>query len=370
MRSRGVLAALAALPAVACDVILGAHFDGLRHGDPDASTSVCGSAGLPQKRTSDVSSGGSLSFVLAGRAIAFGDLPSADGRPGYLTVGFDLDNTCTGEGQGPSCVEPPGVDATDGDQGRDNALARLWASFVEAGVAPDGGPIGGSSPYTVVARVSDYNGEADDDRVTIEYFLGTGVAPDAQGNRTPRWDGTDRWDVASFELQTDDAGEPRLDGSPLIDPVAYVAGWNLVSRLTSFPLASPSQAPRLAADYIWTGRLAKEGGGWAIHDGVQSSRLPVSELLASLGGYDDVLDPNHRALCRGTAEYAALKAKICSFVDIATLQGDRSRPCDALSNGSTFEASPAILGGIDPTELPANRCPSVPDPASDSCDAP
>jgi hypothetical protein len=52
-------------------------------------------------------------------------------RP-YEDIGFDLDNTCTGEGQGNSCAEPPWASAShmDGMYGVDDAWGRTWLGAV------------------------------------------------------------------------------------------------------------------------------------------------------------------------------------------------------------------------------------------------
>ena len=66
-------------------------------------------------------------FVVAVRSVDFGEREVAEGS----LIGYDLDNRCTCQGEGPSCNEPEWAtaDHCDGPEGRDNAVAQIFASF-------------------------------------------------------------------------------------------------------------------------------------------------------------------------------------------------------------------------------------------------
>jgi hypothetical protein len=358
--------------AFACGQLLGASFDDLEHrsmaveaGVPDAGRESCAHAGPPSPPDGGAP-GGSVEFVVAQTVTSFGDAPGPDGRAGYATVGFDIDHTCTGLTERPSCKEPVwATDYVDGDRGRDNATGKLWAWLLRAGKEPEGG-LQASTPWIVLARVSAFNGQANDEQVTVEFFWGTRLASSADG--VPRRDGTDQWDISAYLLGVDAQGQHSLDRSLLVDHAAYVSGGMIVARLPTFPLANPGLVPRTAYDVTWAGRLAQDdAGSWEIHDGVQSARVPLHEIFAGLSGYRSSLDPT-MSLCTNDPDYSIFKAAICSFADITATAGDASTPCDALSNGSTFEGFPARLGGIDTTALGTTNCAPDVDPANDSCD--
>src|SRR5215831_6964154 len=67
---------------------------------------------------------GALDLIFASRNTDFGDSGEAGATPKWQTFGYDLDDTCTGEGQGDSCAEPTWamIDHPDGIDGRDNAI--------------------------------------------------------------------------------------------------------------------------------------------------------------------------------------------------------------------------------------------------------
>jgi hypothetical protein len=364
---------LVAVASLGCDRVLGTHFDHLQlrpetaeAGEPDTAGGGCIHASPPPRPATAVS-GGSIQFTIAQAVTSFGDDLHGDGGPGYETVGFDIDHTCTGETQGASCLEPDwATNYVDGQEGRDNATGKLWAQLRRAGMEPEGG-VQTITSWDVLARVSDYNGQPDDAQVTVEFFWGMGVTnPDRNG--VPRWDGTDEWAISAYELGVDAQGVPSLDMPKYVDREAYVSGSFLVARQPTFPLGNPGLLPRTAYDVVWGGHIVQtDAGAWELHDGVQSARLPLREVFGTLSGYADPFDPSG-ILCTKSIGYTTFKVAICSFVDISSSVDDPSRPCDALSNGSTFQGYPARLGPIDTTQLAMSRCAPEVDPANDSCD--
>ena len=167
---------------------------------------------VPPSRPSVKGSGGTLDLVFAVSYAYYGTGQSSvddAGKPAYLGYGFDLDNTCTGEGQGPSCLEPSWADAdhTDGDQGIDNALGQAVAMEL---------PVGQDGPTTEtvanqIIRVRGYSGEADDDEVDVAVYVGFGLAPRDGGGTGLLWDGKDRWMILPELLAPlEDGGVTRL----------------------------------------------------------------------------------------------------------------------------------------------------------------
>src|ERR1700687_340870 len=105
-----VIATLVAGAIVACTGLLG--FDGLRLAPSEAGAAVDLDVGagaeascahrVPPARPNVTARGGTLDLVFAMYMIDFGYGLDDAGLPRYKSLGFDLDLTCTGEGQGPS----------------------------------------------------------------------------------------------------------------------------------------------------------------------------------------------------------------------------------------------------------------------------
>ncbi|MBW2526133.1 MAG: hypothetical protein JRI23_18270, partial [Deltaproteobacteria bacterium] len=98
-----------------------------------AGGGVCSHATWPSPPASADPGTNDVDFVVAARSIDFGEADLSQGA----TVGYDLDNHCTCQGEGDSCREPEWAVANhcDGPAGRDNAIAELFhdlATFDES----------------------------------------------------------------------------------------------------------------------------------------------------------------------------------------------------------------------------------------------
>ncbi len=345
----------------------------------DAGVDVLGAPACghrsPPSRPHVTGSGGSIDVVFAVSHASYGyALSSVDdaGRPAYLGFGFDLDNACTGEGQGPSCIEPAwaSADHTDGVDGIDNAAGQAVALEV---------PLGFDQASTTEAmanqiiRVRGYSGEPDDDQVDVTLYAGFGLAPREDGGTGLLWDGHDPWMILPDTLAPlEDDGAPGYDlDQPLFhDENAYVSQGVLVARLPEalWPTgldAAPSSLQRVA-QLVLAGNLVRVGEQWELQHIMTGLRDPVKTVLA-IGAR--TAPQGGQPICQSASQYLMIKRRMCSFVDIASGPDSPTSPCDAMSGGSLLEAKQAVLGGIGPKAegLPAVCAPGV-DPDNDSCD--
>jgi hypothetical protein len=329
---------------------------------------------VPPSRPNVKGSGGTLDLVFAVSYAYYGTGQSSvndAGEPAYLGYGFDLDNTCTGEGQGPSCLEPSwaGADHTDGDQGIDNALGEAVAMEL---------PVGQDGPTTEtvanqIIRVRGYSGEADDDEVDVAVYAGFGLAPRDGGGTGLLWDGKDRWMILPDTLAPlEDGGLTAysLDQPRFHDEHAYVTRGVLVARLPEalWPtglLQEPSSLGRVE-QVVLAGNLVRVGAQWELQHLVTGLRDPVQGLLSIIARITLQGGPT---LCQSATQYQMARRRLCAFVDIASGSDSLSATCDAISGGSVLEARQALLGGIGPKAEELPPCPPGVHADTDSCDS-
>src|ERR1051325_8732626 len=161
------MVAVLALSSTGCESAIGFDFDTVEEQPP------CRHA-QPNPRPALTDAGGEVEVTAVVINAAYGDGFDAEGRPNFLSQGYDLDGLCTGP-EGPASCTPPawvGYPETDGSNGRDNGVGRMFsaqdalfgltlvssdflAPFVESGEhAPNG-----------IIRVRGYNGLHEDDHV-------------------------------------------------------------------------------------------------------------------------------------------------------------------------------------------------------------
>lgn len=288
------------------------------------------------------------------------------GRPLYSDIGFDLDTTCTGEGESTSCMEPPWAtgDHTDGVGGIDNAFGQIWW-------------LKGADPVVTKAmntalmiRVRGYSGEPSDDKVEVSLYVG-GLELRDDGQVGPLWDGSDRWDVLPELLATSgDAEVLSLDAPRFRDESAYVSGGVVVARFadalwtpgwTVVPLIPVHQV-------VLSGSLTRVADGWQLQNAVAGMRIGITDALT----YGAQL-PNATTgvpVCQVEADYMTMRNNVCPFVDVASVSSSPSAACDAISAGVLFQAKPATFGAILTARAPPGEPACAPGvhPETDTCE--
>ena len=362
-------AALALAAASGCTGLFG--FDDLRPAPADAGAPAC-SHRTPPARPGVADAGGALDLVFATSKVDFGDSDDPSGSPRYRSIGYDLDDTCTGEGQGPSCVEAISastVNHDDGIDGIDNASGQLLYDSNKAQLG-SATTFAQTAAETLIVRVQGYSGTADDDAVVVSLYTGLAVQPRPDGTAAPLWDGKDRWllDPSMMTASGSGALAPRFR-----DSSAYVIGWVLVVRLAdaSGPNAL-TQSNMAVKGFVMTARLVPVGTGWELRDGVNASRMRLSDALATMGRAPSPRLSSTEAgpptpICASPVLYNLFKQRICSYADISWGPDSPSSPCDALSLAAAFEAKQAQLGDLGPEPPPPPACAPGVTPDNDSC---
>jgi hypothetical protein len=281
------------------------------------------------------------------------------GGDGGTTLGFDLDHTCTCPGP-ESCVPGQGGNGhCDDSRGRDNAGGALIQEFSELTTQLSTAKINTNFENgvdTMVIRVRQYNGTANDTQVALAVFVSTGTVPldDAGANPIPKHDGTDMWGLDPSSV----VGTPPPYVAVNEDTSAYVTNGVLVGSV-SFPFrvgnAFGPNFLRLDGAFL-VATLAPSGSGYAM-SGVITGRWDTRNLLTGMQGIHDPLVAG-QYLCGTDSTYQGFKSAICAAADIASLASsdNTGAPCDALSLAVGFTSEPAMLGGLLPAGTPPSPC--------------
>jgi hypothetical protein len=346
MRLRLVLAAVLLTPlgvVTACQLIAGIGDKTIWDGG--VVNTVCGAPDLPVTPapgswddTTKITVTAALSQVMFG---------SSDGGPYY---GFNLDKTCTCEfGQGESCL---GSDAShcDDDGGIDNyarhAFEQINAFAISLGY--DGGVITeqkfnsalSSGLSGAVLEISNYNGQANDGKVTVTIYGSQGYQGFIADGSAPKFDGGDPWVIdpasASGQYYVDDA---------------YVTDFTLVATGLNFPIIVGSALTQPVTiqldDGVIRAQLTMSGNSLTAINGTLGGRWDPAKFLPSLQSVPDPFSPGNY-LCGDASTsltYAFLKKEICASTDInRSSSGDTTGACNSVSMGLGFAALPAIKG--------------------------
>ncbi|HLK40945.1 MAG TPA: hypothetical protein VKU41_29545, partial [Polyangiaceae bacterium] len=304
-----------------------------------------------------VDAGGDLDLVFAVRSFEYGTTTVDSGVPLYQKIGFDLDDTCTGEGQGPSCVEPIWADAShhDGVDGIDNAFGQWgYGTYIDTFIPTD------KTGYGLI-RVRGYAGGADDDQVEVCTYAAAGVVPRGGGDDGgPQWDGLDRWTIYSDSLAAPDAGgTPDIDHPGFCDEHAYVTGGILVSRADyhlgpGFLILAPTYlAP--AHHLVVAGRIAiGDAGLWELQDLDVGFRTSLEEAIVYFSQADM---GNGQPRCSDPQAFLQVKQAICPQADITIDPSPPTTPCNAVSAAYRAQAKQALLGDVQDASSALAPCP-------------
>jgi len=303
------------------------------------------------------------------RSIALRDPRFDQTSERWQRIGYDLDGLCTSPLDAEpraECETPGGSPLADGIQGRDNSVGDVIAGTLVTflpdfaiGVT-DTARTGKNAP---IVRITDWNGQPDDDRVQVWVAGAVDVVPSDYERPAgpfeldtmrpdPRWDGTD---IAYLSTTYFAAG---LEDMPFVrDDNAYVAGNLLVAR---FPDRAPidvatgrGTARMLLSDVRLVGRFAADG-----------ERFEEATILGRMSQADVVALASDLGLCSGVSPVtdmylAAFTALVGRTLDVRGVPGTGGPglPCDAVSAAVPFEATfPVTVGGLVPTRIEPSGC--------------
>jgi hypothetical protein len=363
--------------------------------DVDAAPSVCQGVAYPDPPEGTDNPSDAMEFTVAVRSVDLGE-----GGDKTNPVGLNLDKFCTCLGEGPSCKDPPYAtkeDHCDDKGGVDNAASRLFAAL-DIALPSDKFGSGFYSEkaeqgnWTLLLRVTGYNGELNDPRVTVAVYGPAGLQassksgaggtgggggagpsdpcqtdPDAGPivETIPCWNGHDVWRVADTSVgPTQSVDEPLY-----FDPNAYISKGFLVASVSQTKLnlggATSYLGLRLTAGTIVGAIQAPQvdGLGFRIVNGTLAARWTTEDIFETLSTFS----AEGAKLCTNDNLYPLFKERVCSFVDISSKLGGATLECDSISFGMRFNTFPVKLGDIAQVQKPMPACPPEFDPATDTC---
>jgi hypothetical protein len=348
----------------------------------------CNGEGLPLA-PQNAPSGSQVDQFFALRFVDFGETTLSQ-RPG-----FNLDKTCTccdgcvaestctpASDPNPPKSDPRACDAVEGkpNGGIDNAFAVIIRDL--AATNSDYGSSGLSDLaatgfWNVLVRVSNYNGEPNDDDVQIAFYTTTGLAPStgtggAGGSSSvPLWDGNDDWTVTRDCL----ADGISLDAPKAIADVAYVSDGVLVGKFDDLDdrvALDVAGALRVELGYgLFSAKLEGTkledgvlGGIWTMADAFRSLAT-LSLDLPVLGSVKICNDPGDSSTY---AIYQQVRSSLCAARDssLSPLAADVG-PCDSISLGMSFRAEAIREPSTIVDTPPLEACPPDKSPEFDSC---
>ncbi|MBI5538199.1 MAG: hypothetical protein HY898_36090 [Deltaproteobacteria bacterium] len=365
-----------ALPLQLCLLVVGCGYydSSLLAPAPGAAGSGGGAGGttqgcahaFPPDKPAVKNAGGDLDLVFSVKSLTFG----GDGDGGTRVVGWDIDKTCTCQGENDSCLEPSWANMKhcDGPEGRDNGFGALISEI--SGMIPDFGESSWNEKMTrgawgLMFRIRGYNGLPDDDQVELDWYI-----PDAYwaiiegqdgGKPAPKYDGTDVWPIRGFCVNNND-----INQSKFVDTKAYISAGVLVGMLPSGVIDSDGWISMVLTDAYLTAKVVQVGSAWELHEGNIAAVWTLEDIFSQLGyltisGISMCADPKNQI-------YQAVKSMICKHTDIYRSRGTPTTACDSLSLGIGFDAVPAKLGALTPVTGKTMTCSDAENPANDSCD--
>ncbi|MDB4946882.1 MAG: hypothetical protein JWP97_6416 [Labilithrix sp.] len=273
--------------------------------------------------------------------------------------GLNLDRTCSATVATSSCKTAATEAAFASyardldDKGLDNAsygLLRYLAYLGEAFRPDKVNERLGQGSFGFVFRVLDWNGQPDDDDVSLEVFPTVGVVADPSAPKpapggTPAFLSSDRW------LRDDRFRKaPGVDASLLRSTSGYVTRGRLVAAFdrVTVPISVPDDPKALdiiIREGFVLGTLTKDGSGWRLADGVLAGRWSTADLLGQVREIHiaDTLGLRNVDLCdpgSPTAIYNLVKTEGCKGRDLrsASVEDNRGLSCDAISTGIRFDS--------------------------------
>lgn len=334
-------------------------------GSAGGAPPVCETVSYVETTNGETTPSDPRDFFNALRVVDFGEVALTT-RPG-----FDLDGVCTcctDCEQTPTCNPPPGAqgeecDSTDGlpNQGRDNNLAKFLATNESSDLGLSSTALRSAidaGTWTLLLRVSDWNGLDDDGQVTVAVYttFGSTVAP--------AWDGNDVFQVRSdsVAVASADIDEPLVSNED-----AYVADGKLVAVFgTQRPLVLHlANAFTIELSYaVLQAELGEEGTGYVLTSGVIGGIWDMRAVFKALAGARNADMPR---ICTDSPGYPGVKDALCVLRD--SLDDPEPITCGGISIGMAFTGArittPTVVEDfIDETM----GCPLATDPTNDICE--
>jgi hypothetical protein len=284
-------------------------------------------------------------------------------------LGFDLDESCTCLPDEATCKPHFGTKACDDDAGRDNAVAGLFESLKS--LNPDFDEIRRLNQILGVERgvlfeVSQYNGEPDDEQVTLAIYGSNGLVVD--GGTTKDGGVSDAGDAGTMEAPAWTIDRTSLSGpksSPLnSDLLAYVRGGTLVAQYpTGLALDLEVNLNMKLSRAVVVGKLAKNGNRTTLTEVVLAGHWEADEIYRSIRGATFKKVP----VCNIELYNPTITRTVCAALDLPAAAGNNSNDfCRAGSIALRFTTAPARFDRS--TVVPSNVVPYTCPDASLKCE--
>ena len=293
----------------------------------------------------------------------------------WRDIGFDLDGvctgveSCTGDDTPPSCKPTVPQISTDGYHCRDNTFGRLEYA---ASLIPELTKTYGLSDdafncalcvgaYNYLFRISDYNGEPNDDQVRVDLYPSPGLdKPLPWDCRDPSWkDHPCFTPDEKFQVTPDSMADPKpgpdLSNAKVFDDKAFVRDGYVIVKfpdetLVWFPgfKALVVAFPLHMQKGLVAGKLTRDADGvWRITDGTIGGRIRGGDLVTSF---------RNLGLCDKDVNYSVMVDFVNKNLDVlADGRNDPNATCDSMSAGLAFKAQQVIAGKLQAVE-PLKEC--------------
>jgi len=344
---------------------------------PDAGPKECQHASVPlppnllDADNGDAVSSGDVEFTVAVKTLRM--KKTADGGP----LGLDLDRYCSCQGDTPSCIAPNKQDPElrcDLLDGRDNQLialiriieVSLLLNTDEDQLSELYSEFAALGRWSILMRVSGYNGLPNDDKVRVEWYPSGGFKIPADAGPQPLppfWQGADPWPIVPSALE--DAGADAAPIPKFADNEAYVTDGKLVFSLISSEFTATNGLTQLSmtiSEGSGMAQIEKGEFGYRLRDGVVAGRLELQNLFKMVA---DFRDHNGAPFCANPMEnplWGATREAFCRSPDIQVGSAQVNKKCDAISVGLGFEAEPAMIGPIEEGLTGQSSCKPGEDP--------
>jgi hypothetical protein len=321
-------------------------------------------------------------FANAGTNIGTLDQEGKLDGDAWQRIGFDLDGvcsqsrTCGAVGTQGSCAPRLANESPDGEYCRDNQLGLLQYSMESLSFGGEAFTAGSRElacaycrgDFSLLYKVSGYNGEANDESVRVDLFPSLGRESRPQLDcKTPHdlpercWAADDRWYIDAQYVDGGKVGEDLgKQDSRFYDPAAYVRDHWLIIRLPdNTPLGQVSHY----ADAASVLRLALTQGIVAVY--LQEGPDGWAGVRSLIGGRVRRTDVLHEVKRLGVCEETqpVLAAIAVSMVDSAAdlLSNGSNSPdtmCDAISVGISQRLGGRVTPGLITAapEAPPSPC--------------
>jgi len=289
-------------------------------------------------------------------------------RPRDRTLGYDLDERCTGTSESTTNESPcrfPGKPVPDDEGGADNSFGAVVDTYNLLGSGGSNDPASdglnlelgrGARTFLIVLR--EYNGTKNDEAVKVGFVsseqllsvgcdAGSPLDSGVDGGPTPLWDSCDTWGSVPGDVFGMNDPTVLWDG--------YVSDGVLVAPFKTFKLALGG-VTLVIHDGTFSASFGKTSDGIRqLSAGTLAGRVLANDLVRVAGYFGNA----QRPICQDSVIYGVLRDSICAGRDIPISKSDdgkRDRACDALSVAFGVEAVAARLGAVGRPAVQATTC--------------